>query len=113
MAYQGYGRGVSLETLHEVDSLATGRRNPDHTLLFDLPAEVARQRGHSSSRRREPGGVDRLDAEGLAFYERVRQGYLALAADSPERIHIIDSSGPLQDTRCLVDRALGKIFGVD
>ena len=64
-AYQGAGRGVSRETIERVDRLATGGRRPDRTLLFDLPAELARQRGHSGSRRRA-GEIDRLDAEELS-----------------------------------------------
>ena len=111
LAYQGYGRGVSLETLHRVDELATDCRVPDRTLLFDLPAVEARDRGHSPSRRSEPGGVDRLDAEGLLFYERVRQGYLDLASAEPERFVVIDASGSIEQTRDLVDAALTEIFG--
>ena len=111
LAYQGHGRGVSLPTLQRVDELATGRRVPDRTLLFDLPAAAARNRGHSPSRRREPGGVDRLDAEGLVFYERVRQGYLDLAAHEPNRFMVIDSSGSIADTREQVDEALATVFG--
>jgi len=111
LAYQGYGRGVSLEILHGVDDLATGCRVPDRTLLFDLPAAAARDRGHSPSRRSEPGGVDRLDAEGLVFYERVRQGYLELAMAEPERFVVIDASGSIEQTRDRVDAALTEIFG--
>ena len=113
LAYQGHGRGVSLDTLHQVDRLATGGRVPDHTLLFDLPAELARRRGHSPNRRSEPGGVDRLDAENLAFYERVRQGYLELAAADPDRFTVIDSSGAVEETQELLDRALAEIFGAE
>jgi dTMP kinase len=111
LAYQGYGRGVSLEILHSVDDLATGCRVPDRTLLFDLPAAAARDRGQSPGRRSEPGGVDRLDAEGLVFYERVRQGYLELAMAEPERFVVIDASGSIEQTRDRVDAALTEIFG--
>lgn len=111
LAYQGYGRGVSLEILHQVDGLATGGRVPDKTLLFDLPAAVARGRGHSPSRKNEPGGVDRLDAEDLVFYERVRQGYLELATAEPERFVVIDASGSVEQTSDLVEAALTEIFG--
>lgn len=110
MAYQGHGRGVSLDTLRQVDELATGRRVPDWTVLFDLPAAVARGRGHSPNRRNEPGGVDRLDAEDLAFYERVRQGYLALANADPDRFVVIDSSGTVEETRDRFQAALAEIF---
>ena len=111
LAYQGFGRGVSLETLHQVDELATGCRVPDRTLLFDLPAAAARDRGHSASRHSEPGGVDRLDAEDLVFYERVRAGYLELASAEPDRFVVIDASGSIEQTRDLLDAALIEIFG--
>lgn len=91
-AYQGFGRGVAMATIDQVDAVATGGRRPDLTLLFDLPAADARRRGASKSRRRA-NTVDRLDIETLAFYERVRSGYLALAAAEPARFRIIDSSG--------------------
>ncbi len=60
-AYQGFGRGVPLDLLRTADRLATGCRVPDLTLLFDLPAELARERGQGQVRQSEPGGVDRLE----------------------------------------------------
>jgi dTMP kinase len=109
LAYQGHGRGVPLETIARVDALATGGRRPDRTLLFDLPAAAARRRGRSGTRRRN-GSVDRLDAETLAFYERVRSGYLELAAAEPERFRVIDSSRRPEATAVAVDAALADLF---
>ncbi|MFQ5528194.1 MAG: dTMP kinase [Thermoanaerobaculia bacterium] len=107
-AYQGAGRGVPLGLLREADRLATGGRVPDETLLFDLPAEVAQERGQGGGRKAEPGGVDRLDAEGLAFYSRVRQSYLDQAVAEPERFRLIDSSGSCAETEAQVRRALSE-----
>jgi dTMP kinase len=107
-AYQGAGRGVADEVIDRVDQLATGGRRPDRTLLFDLPAEAARRRGHSAPRRRS-GGVDRLDAEELDFYQRVRDGFLALAARDPERFRVIDSLGSLEATAAAVRGALAEL----
>jgi dTMP kinase len=109
-AYQGYGRGVARETIERVDRLATGARRPDRTVLFDLPAELARQRGHSGSRRRA-GAVDRLDAEELSFYSRVRDGYLDLARREPERFRIVDSSTPRGVAEEAVRVALEDLVG--
>ncbi len=81
-------------------------------LLFDLPAAQARQRGQSPGRQSEPGGVDRLDAEDLAFYDRVREGYLDLSRSAAGRIRVIDSSGTVLDTQRQVAAALSEIFGV-
>jgi dTMP kinase len=104
-AYQGAGRGIEAAAIDRVDLLATGGRVPDRTILFDLPAEEARRRGHSGARQRA-GEVDRLDAEALAFYERVRRGYLELAAAEPERIRVVDSSLAPEVTEVAVRGAL-------
>jgi dTMP kinase len=107
-AYQGYGRGVPLAMIDQVDQLATGGRRPDRTLLFDLPAPAARERGHSPARR-ERGKTDRLDAEGLAFYERVRHGFLEMASGDP-RFHLLDSAGSVKSTERQMLAVLAGLF---
>ncbi|HEX2254132.1 MAG TPA: dTMP kinase [Thermoanaerobaculia bacterium] len=109
VAYQGHGRGVPLDRIEDLDRIATGGRRPDRTLLFDLPSQQARQRGHSPARR-EKGAADRLDAEELDFYRRVRLGFGALAGAEPERFRVIDSSGDVEATRRQVDAALADLF---
>ncbi len=69
LAYQGYGRGLSLELVRELNRLATGDLAPQMTLLIDVPVEVAL--------RRKGRVKDRLEGAGVDFYERVRRGYLA------------------------------------
>lgn len=108
LAYQGAGRGVPRELIDEVDQLATGLRRPDRTLLFDLPPEVARERGQRD--RHGKTGTDRLDDEALGFYRRVREGFLALAQAEPERFVVIDSSGPAEATEEAVRRALADLL---
>ena len=112
-AYQGHGRGVSLQTIAAVDRIATGERRPDRTVLFDLPPEVAHERGQSSSRRAlayADGGVDRIDGEDLAFYRRVRSGFLDLADRDQERFRVVDSSGAIEDTARQVIEALQDVL---
>jgi dTMP kinase len=87
LAYQGYGRGLDLGHLAALNALATGGLTPDRTLLLDLPA------GLGLSRRRREGGWNRLDDAGTAFHERVRDGFLALAAAEPERWTVVDAAG--------------------
>lgn len=111
LAYQGYGRGVPLAVLRQIDQVATGGMLPDRTLFFDLAAAEARRRGQSASRRSRPGGVDRLDCEDLDFYERVRNGYLELAQASPERFVVIDSGGSVEQTHDQLERVLMRLFG--
>lgn len=109
-AYQGAGRGVPAAQIEAADAVATGGLMPQLTLLFDLPAEEARRRGHSP-RRTAIGRVDRLDAEELAFYERVREGFLARARRDPQRFRVIDSSGDKQRTAAAVREALRLFVG--
>lgn len=110
IAYQGRGRGLGVEWIHHLDELVTEDRRPDHTLYFDLPAEMALERGQSP-KRRQRGDIDRLDAEGLAFYRKVRAGYLELAEAEPERFHRIDSSGEKSATWRQVEAFFEELFG--
>ncbi len=111
LAYQGTGRGLSRQWIDDLDRLATSRRRPDLTLLFDLPAEMAHRRGQSP-KRRERGDVDRIDTESLAFYQRVRTSYLELAESEPERFVVIDSGGAKEDTWQQVVEVLERVFSV-
>ena len=108
IAYQGFGRGVSLEAIRAVERVATSSRKPDRTLLFDLPAESARGRGHSE-RRRANDSINRLDAETVDFYSRIREGYRFLLAEDPKRFHVIDSSGDKDRTAEQVKGALADL----
>jgi len=86
LAYQGYGRGLDLSTLHDTNRLVTGGLVPDLTLVFDLPVS------QGLARRRAPGAEqNRLDRETGRFHDRVRRGFLDLANSSPRRITVIDA----------------------
>lgn len=111
LAYQGSGRGLGQNWIEELDRLTTGGRRPDHTLLFDLTPEAAFARGRSNKRRKQ-GHVDRLDDEGLHFYTTVRNAYLQLAEQEPERFHQIESGGKKAETWRQVREALSSIFGI-
>jgi dTMP kinase len=110
-AYQGWGRGIDGELIDRVDELATGRRRPDRTILFDLPAEEAYRRGRSKLRR-SSGEVDRLDDEDLAFYTRVREGFQARARAEPDRFRIVSSAGSADQTTAAVRTALADLFPI-
>jgi dTMP kinase len=83
LAYQGYGRGLSLEWLRAVAEGATGGLKPHRTFLLDLPPEIGLARFD---------GRDRLEREPPEFHRRVRQGYLELAAAEPERFVVLDAT---------------------
>jgi dTMP kinase len=94
-AYQGYGRGIDLSTVQAVNRIATGGLEPDLTVLLDVAVEVglARARALEADATKR---VDAIGAESLAFHERVRAGFLAIAAANPQRVTVIDAGQPLE-----------------
>jgi dTMP kinase len=96
IAFQGGGRGFSSELVKNVVELATGGLKPDLTLIFDLPVAECIARTMS----RTDGGIhnDRLESENAEFHTRVRNAYLELARAEPERVHLVDASGMVNET---------------
>jgi dTMP kinase len=94
LAYQGYGRGIDLEVLRELNQIADRGVKPDLTLLFDCPVEVAvsRTARRFGEENGDHGREDRFESEKAEFHERVRAGFLALARAEPDRFRIIDAS---------------------
>jgi dTMP kinase len=90
LAYQGWGRGIGHELLAGLNSLATGGLSPDLVILLDLPPEEALLRLNKKGRR-----ADRLEAETLLFFQRVREGYLVLAREEPPRFKVYDARLPV------------------
>jgi len=86
-AYQSYGRGLNLEMVEAINNAATRGLTPFLTVLLDIPAEEGLVRKRSKRR-------DRFEQEEMDFHQRVREGYLKLAADDPERWLVIDASQP-------------------
>jgi dTMP kinase len=95
-AYQGAGRGLPLERLEILERWVHGDLQPDLTLYFDVPIELARGRVNAARR------ADRFEREEAAFFSRVREGYLTRARQFPARIRIIDSAAAIDG----VQRAL-------
>jgi len=89
-AYQGGGRGVPAERIAQLENLVQGDVRPDHVILLDAPVETG------MTRARHRGELDRFEQEAVAFFERIRQTYLARAAGEPGRYHVVDASQPLQ-----------------
>lgn len=102
VAYQGAGRGFPPELIAEIVLLATEGLKPDLTVLFDLEIEESTSRttrrstGKSSANKT---GRDRLDIEDAEFHARVRDAYLQIARAEPERVKVIDASGPVEHTQ--------------
>ena len=91
VAYQGYGRGIPLETIEQVNRLATAGMEPDLVLLLDMPPEDGLSR---TAHRMDEEEQQRFEEEPLDFHRRVRDGYLELAGADPERWLVIDGSLP-------------------
>lgn len=107
LAYQGWARGLGIDTVYDINMYATGGFLPDLTLFIDIPAEVGLERIKSNNR-----DVDRLDLEKISFHHKVREGYLKVAQMFPERIAIIDGNKPLEevykDIKEVIQKAMSK-----
>lgn len=86
VAYQGYGRGLNLDLIEKLNTIATGGLKPDLTLILDLPVKTG------FSRIRKKRTRDRLENESYKFHTRVRKGYLQIALSEPERVKVIDAT---------------------
>jgi dTMP kinase len=102
LAYQGYGRGLDLETLRTITVFATGGLTPDLTLYLDVAPQEGLQR-----RLLGGGEWNRLDAEALEFHQRVRAGYLALVEQEPEHWVVVDAARSVEEVQAEI-RALVK-----
>ena len=94
IAYQGYGRGLDIGLLNEINRIATFGLRPDITFYLDLTPEEAISRKFSETSLPlsfESGELDRMENSGLAFYRRVRKGYLELVEAEQERLILIDA----------------------
>lgn len=96
-AYQGGGRELGAARVEALEEWVHADLQPDRTLFFDVPLEVARARLTGV---RE---LDRFEQEGAAFFQRTREAYHDRASQNPERVHIIDSTLSIETVRaCLI-----------
>ena len=86
--YQGGGRGLNIESVQQINAFAVGDTMPDLTILLDLDAATDHARAVAATGDKP----DRMESQPMAFFEKVRQGYLDLATSEPERISVIDAS---------------------
>jgi dTMP kinase len=101
VAYQGYGRGVDVDVIRELNVHATGGLMPDLTLLFDLQPEDGFRR--IGGRR-----LDHFEREKLAFHRRVRRGYLEIRRAEPKRVRLIHAGRPAAEVAREVDAVVGE-----
>ena len=104
--YQGVGRGLDLEAVRSINHFAVGAAIPDLTLLLDLDAAT----GHARAVQASGAKADRMEAQPLAFFEAVRQGYLELAGAEPDRIAVIDASAGIAEVSTAIAGLVASRF---
>ena len=104
LAYQGFGAGVSLDALRELDDAATDGLQPDLTILLDLPVETGLER-------KGPDDTTRFEAEhDLDFHRRVRAGFLALAGEEPHRFRVVDATRSIDEVAAQIWTAVESLL---
>lgn len=102
IAYQGYGRNQNIDEIKHLNSIATQGLVPHLTIVFDVETEVAQKRLQ--------GEKDRLEAEGIEFHKKLRQGYLEIAKNDPKRVKIINANQSIEevfsDTKKVIEELL-------
>ena len=89
VAYQGYGRGLNLDRIHQLNTIATSGLKPDLTIVLDVDVETSMKRVGKEK--------DRMESAGIEFFKRVRQGFLEIAKNEPQRVKVINSSDTIEN----------------
>lgn len=105
LVYQGCGRGLDAATVLQLDAIACNGLRPDVTVLIDIDLETSLARARRRNERSD-GSESRIDDEGAQFHEKVRRGYLALAAQEPERFVVIDGRAGIHEVTTRIEEAL-------
>ena len=89
VAYQGYGRGLDIDRINMLNNIATSGLKPDLTIVLDVDVETSMQRVGKEK--------DRMEAAGIEFFKRVRNGFLEIAKKEPARVKVINSSDTIEN----------------
>ncbi len=89
VAYQGYGRGLSIDRINMLNDLAVNGRKPDITFVFDVDVETSMSRVGSEK--------DRMESAGMEFFNKVRKGYLEIAKQEPKRVKVLDAKKSIEE----------------
>ena len=100
VAYQGYGRGLDLEQIHRLNKIATSGLKPDLTIVLDVDVETSQKRVGAEK--------DRMESAGIEFFERVRQGFLEIAKQEPDRVKVVDSTQSIQEIHRKILELVGR-----
>lgn len=103
-AYQGAGRGLPMETIDQLAEWVHKDTVPDLTILLDAPVEVGMQRANNR------GAPDRIEQEQAAFFQRVRDSYLGMAANEPDRFAVIDTTLSRREVKAAVTALIDRLL---
>ncbi len=104
VAYQGFARGLDLQLIDSLDMLATKKLRPDITILLDIDVRTG------LARNKELGKSDRLELEDISFHEKVRKGFIQIAAREPGRVKVVDCSGSLDEVHQEVIKIISEFL---
>lgn len=104
IAYQGFGRGLEVELIEQLKIIAQQGIEPDKTFLLDAPVDIGMGRARSR------GPADRFEIEQLDFFNRVREGFLSIAASSPVRIEMINAAQSLTAVQSDLQAAVNQLL---
>lgn len=100
VAYQGYGRGLDLKQIHNLNNIATSGLKPDLTIVLDVDVETSQTRVGKEK--------DRMESAGIEFFERVRQGFLEIAKQEPDRVKVVDSTRTIEEIHKQILELIGR-----
>lgn len=103
VAYQGYGRRLDIDEIKRLNSIATNGKKPDMTFIFDIDVETSMARVGDTK--------DRMESAGIEFFNRVRNGYLEIAKQEPNRVKVLDASKSIEEIHKNVIALYEKLNG--
>jgi dTMP kinase len=106
IAYQGHGRKLDLAVISQLNQLATAGVRPDLTVLLDCPADIGLKRAIARINSTQGAREERFELEALRFHQDVRNGYLQLARQEPERFVVIDGTASIRETEAAIAAAV-------
>ncbi len=104
IAYQGYGRGVDIKKLTLLNDIAVGGRKPDMTFVFDIDIDTSMKRVGQEK--------DRMESSGADFFNKVRNGYLEIGKQEPERVKILDAAKSIEEIFKEVSKYTEELFSL-
>jgi len=110
-AYQARGRGLDEALIASLNHLAADRAWPDRTILLDMDPALGLDRVRERIRSQGEGAAeDRFEQEAIAFHQRVREGYLEIASQEPERVSVVDASGGVDEVHAAVFKVVEELL---